>query len=350
MRFVSLIRQLLVSLLVLSVMVTSGFAKESALPDYLENANNQVAHAESVGRDFAGLADDILLAKNALRTANAEYTNNLGTFSGKLDVKAEPKVRHLAEMASLQAALVIAKAGTSKLNAERLKMERQIRETSVKIKVFDDLVLHIKKLKTQVADQGAAMTSLRAELEAERRLAASSTDRRIAAQTQELQALKQELQALKQKTAQMQVTEQQLATEKRIKSFEAEAGQLGGVVKADASGLTVTFPRSQILKVTGKSTTLTPVGDNTIAKLAELLTTYQEYRVKLRVHGFGQPSRNEDAAATDQMARFVRDALLTRGKLEPPTVEALGVGTAEPAYPKNNVEGNRRVEIIFVKK
>ena len=50
------------------------------------------------------------------------------------------------------------------------------------------------------------------------------------------------------------------------------------------------------------------------------------------------------------MARFIREGLLNKGKLEQATVEALGVGSAEPALAKNNVEGNRRVEIIFVKK
>jgi len=105
-----------------------------------------------------------------------------------------------------------------------------------------------------------------------------------------------------------------------------------------------------MLKVTGRSNSLTAAGDTALTKIASLLRTYSEYRMKIKVHGFGSPTRNEDAAATDQMARFVREALLNKGKFDPATVEALGIGAAEPVYPKKNSEGNRRIDFIFVKK
>lgn len=347
-----------------------ALAKEPALPDYLENANSQVANAAMAAQHYTELADEVLIAKNSIRTANSEYEKNLGTFSGKLDPKAEPAVRQLAEVAHLQAALIIAKAGAKTQDAERIRLEAQIRDTKAKIKVFDDLVAQLKTLKKQAADQASQINSLNAKVAslsaelAAKGSAITSSDQKTAellkaldeqkkataSSEQRVAALTQELESLKQQAAQLQATGEQLSAEKRIKAFEAEVGKLGGIVKAAAAGLTVTFPRSQLLKTTGKSTTLTPGGSGVIVKLSELLKAYPEYRVKLRVHGFGQPSRSEDAAATDQMARFVREALLTTGKFEPATVEALGVGAAEPAYPKNNVEANRRVEIIFVKK
>jgi flagellar motor protein MotB len=370
MRSNNLISIMLIMALLCSLPLPSAWSKEPTLPDYLENANTQVVNASSVGGKYAELADDILIARNAIRTANSEYEKNLGTFSGKLDPKAEPAIRQLAEMARLQAALVIAKVGALYQDKERIRLEGQILDTKAKIKVFDDLVAKVKALKKQAADQGnqiaslnAKVASLNAELSAkgsaittsdqktsellkaldEQKKATASSEQRVATLSQELEGLKQQL-------AQLQTATEQLSTEKRIKAFEAEIGKLGGIVKATAAGLTITFPRSQMLKVTGKSTTLTANGDNTLSKVADLMKTYPEYRIKLRVHGFGQPTRSEDASATDQMARFMREALLTKGKFEPSVVEALGVGAAEPIFPKKNVEGNRRVEFIFVKK
>lgn len=370
MRSSNLIRILLVALLLCSLPLPSAWSKEPAWPDYLENANTQVANAATVGGKYAELADDILIARNTIRTANSEYEKNLGTFSGKLDPKAEPAVRQLAEMARLQAALVIAKTGAINQDKERIRLEGLILETRAKIKVFDDLVAKVKALQKQTADQGsqiasmnAKVASLNAELAAkgsaitssdqktsdllkaldEQKKATASSEQRVAALSQEVMGLKQQL-------AQLQTTAEQLSTDRRIKAFEAEIGKLGGLVKTTAAGLSITFPRSQMLKVTGKSTTLNAGGDSTLSKVADLMKTYPEYRVKLRVHGFGQPTRSEDASATDQMARFMREALLTKGKFEPSVVDALGVGAAEPIFPKSNVEGNRRVEFIFVKK
>jgi len=345
------------------------FAADEPAPAYLQQAQSAVAQVLAKGSEQAELKDDILIAQNSLRNAEAEYKKNLG-WSGKLDQKAEPTVRYLADVARLQASVLLAKLGKQDQDKEKSRLDGLITTTRAKIKIFDDLVARVKTLKKQSADQASQITSLNAkvaslnaELSAkgsaitssdqktsellkaleEQKKATSSSEQRVAALTQELDGLKQQ-------TAQLQATGEQLAAEKRVKAFEAEVGKLGGIVKTTTAGLSVTFPRAQMLKATGKSTTMTPAGTTTVAKVAELLKTYPEYRIKLRVHGFGQPSRHEDAAATDQMARFTREALLSKGKLESTAVEALGVGAAEPVYPKGNVEGNRRVEIIFVKK
>ncbi len=351
------------------LIASSALSKEAALPDYLEQANAQVTNAAIVGTNLDELADDILIARNTIRNALNEYENNLGAFSGKLDKKAEPKVRHLAEMASLQAALITSKANAINNNRERLRLEGLVLETKAKIKIFDDLTEKVKSLQklnqdqaSQISGLNAKLASLNAELAAkgsvisssdqktadllkaleEQKLATASAERRVAALSQENETLKNQLQ-------QLRSTSDQLAAERRIKSFEAEIGKMGGLFKASPGVLSVTFPRSQMLKVTGRSTTITAAGEATITKIADLLKTYPEYRLKIRVHGFGPPTRNEDAASTDQMARFVREALLNKGKFEPATVEALGIGAAEPIYPKKNVEGNRRIEFVFLK-
>lgn len=354
----------------LPALSTTAWAKSPSLPDYMEKADAMVAKAATAGAKYQDLSDDILIARNFLRNANSEYEKNLGTFSGKLDSKYEPVVRQLSEMASMQSALVIARAGAKDQERERIRLDDLVRETKSKIKVFDDLVAMTKGLKRDNADQQskiagleAKLASLSAELSA-KGSAISSSDQKTtdllkaldeqkkatASSEQRVATLSQELENLKQQTSKLQASEQQLEAQNRIKTFESEVGKLGGIVKQGSSGLAVWFPRSEMIKQTGKSITITPEGKKKVSALAGLMNSYPEYRMKLRVHGFGQPSRNEDPAATDHMARFLREALVTGGKLDPSTVEALGVGAADPAYPKNNVEGNRRVEIIFLKK
>ena len=344
------------------------FAADEPAPDFLQQAQNNVSQAVSKGNTMPELGDDILIAQNSLRNAEAEYKKNLG-WSGKLDAKAEPMVRYLAETARLQASVLLARIGKRDQEKEQARLQGLIVHTKAKLKIFDDLVIQVKSLKKQTTDQSSQITSLNAKvasLNAElsaKGSAISSSDQKTtellkaldeqkkatASSEQRVAALTQDLEGLKQQTVQLQATGEQLAAEKRIKAFESEVGKLGGIVKTTPAGLSVTFPRTQLLKATSKSTTLTPEGNSTVAKVAELIKTYPEYRIKVRVHGFGQPARHEDAASTDHMARFVREALLTKGTFKPTTVEALGVGAAEPAFPKNNVEGNRRVEFIFVK-
>lgn len=360
---------LLLSVTILVVPLQSAQASDEPLPAYLQQAQQAVGQVLSRSAELPELSDDTLFAQNSLRNAEAEYKKNLG-WSGKLDQKAEPVVRFLADSARLQALVLLARIGRHDQEKEKLRLDGLITVTRAQIKVFDDLVAQVKTLKKQAADQAsqvasqkANIASLTAELAA-KGSAISSSDQKTtellkaldeqkkatAASEQRVIALTQELEAARQQTAHLQATGEQLAAEKRQKSFEAEVGRLGGIVKAAAAGLTVTYPRSQILKVTGKSTTLAAAGDSMVGKLVQLLNTYPEYRLKIRVHGFGKPTRSEDAAATDQMARFIREAMLTKGKLEQSTVEALGVGAAEPVYPKHNVEANRRVELIFLKK
>ncbi len=344
-------------------------AADEPLPPYLQQAQNSVAQVLSKSIGMPQHSDDILIAQNSLSIAEAEYKKNLG-WSGKLDKEAEPTVRYLADTAQLQASVLLARIGKSNQEKEKNRLESLIASTKGKIKVFDDLVSQVKNLKKQTADQASQISSLNSKLSslnaelAAKGSAITSSDQKTtdllkaldeqkkatASSEQRANSLTQELETLKQQAAQLQATGEQLAAEKRLKSFEVEIGRLGGAVKTTATGQTVTFSRTQLLKITPKSTTLTPSGDGITTKIAELIKSYPEYRIKIRVHGFGQPTRNENAAATDQMARFIREKLLNKGKLEPATVEALGVGAAEPAFPKNNVVGNRRVEVVFIKK
>lgn len=339
------------------------------LPEWLQKAQTTVAQAALAADAAPELADDILIAQNTLRNAEADYRKNLG-WTGKLDQKAEPAIRHLAELARLQASVVLATSSQRTHERTTKQLEQRITETRARIKVFDDLNTQIRSQRKQMADQESRISGLKSQVAsltaelAAKGSAITSSDQKTndllkaldeqkkatASSQQQLASLTQELDNLKKETATLKAAGQKLTETNHQQSFELELYRLGGTVKSGDNAQSVTFSRSRLLKVSGKSTVLTPEGNTTVARLAELLKTYPEYRIKLRVHGFGQPARSEDAAATDQMARFVREALLSKGGFEPAAVEALGVGAAEPVFPKKEVEGNRRIEINFVKK
>jgi outer membrane protein OmpA-like peptidoglycan-associated protein len=95
---------------------------------------------------------------------------------------------------------------------------------------------------------------------------------------------------------------------------------------------------------------LTADGSQMVERVAGMLKKYPEYRARIKVHGFGSPVKYEDATGTDRMARLIRSALADKAKMDLVSIEAVGAGVTEPVYPKSNVEGNRRVEITFIKK
>ena len=351
---------------------------EDAAPDYLQQAQSAVAKLVARGEVIPELNEEVTIARSILRKAETEYKGNLKGWSEKLDPKVEPRVRYLADSARIQAETLLSRYTKHDQEKEKVRLDGLIAQVKSKIKIFDDLVQQVKELKKKSADQASQITSitakvasLNAELSAkgsaitssdqktnellkaleQQKKATSSSEQRVVVLTKEVEALTNELSGLKQQTAQLQASGEQLAAEKRVKSFEAEVGKLGGIVKTLANGsLSVTFPRSQMLKVVHKQTTITAEGDKLNQKLATLLQAYPEYKLKLKVHGFGQPPKSEDAAATEQMARVLGEQLVAKHKLDPAMVEAVGAGPAEPLYPKQNIEGNRRIEAVFTKK
>ncbi len=358
---------------------------EDAAPDYLQQAQSSVARLVARGEVIPELNEEVTIARSILRNAESEYKGNLKGWGNKLDPKAEPRVRYLADLARLQADILLSRYTKSDQEKEKVRLDGLIALVKAKIKVFDDLVLQVKDLKKKNTDQASQITSitakvasLNAELSAkgsaitssdkktnellraldEQKKATESSEQRVAALNLEVAALNkdlaarnQELSGLKQQTAQLQASGEQLAAEKRVKSFEAEVGKLGGIVKALPNGsLSVTFSRSQILKVAHKQTAVTAEGDKLNQKLATLLQAYPEYKLKLKVHGFGLPPKSEDATATEQMARVLGEQLVGKYKLDPTLIEAVGAGPTEPLYPKQNIEGNRRIEAVFTKK
>jgi outer membrane protein OmpA-like peptidoglycan-associated protein len=365
-------------------------ADEPLYPEYVRNARNLVDKAEAKSSELNSFTDEILIARNFIKNLEAEYKKNLG-WTGKLDEKAEPTVRYFAAMAEIQASIVLARAGKLAHDKERSRLEQQLVEVKSKIKVFDDKNAEIVAIKKGITELNSALLALKDEKDqltakssaqgsdmtvkstalasAERRVASLSTElescvkaqttseKRVAQLVAEQEQDRREIGRLKTDLASLAAakgavesqSKEQIESLNRQKDFVAEVGKLGGVIKAGSDNMTVIFVRSAILKVP-KNDTLTPDGGKAVQRIADLLKAYPEFRVKLKVYGFGQPAKSEDASATDRMARLIREALLAKGKFDPAVVEALGAGSVEPIYPKNNPEGNRRVEVTFVKK
>ena len=376
------------SLLTVLIIFSSQYAysADSELPDYIIKAQNLLRQAESKAIQLKDYTDDVLIGKNFLRNAEAEYKKNL-SWSGKLDEKAEPTVRYFSEMSELHARIILSRIEKIAQDKERERLEVQSELIKKKIKVFDDkndeisvLKGEIGKRESTIADLNKKIASLNAELEY-KLATGSSANQKLTELTGELNSLKASLAAAEQKNislsselenqkknadkanseisklkedlamtgAEASKGQEQVQALNRVQQFMSEVGKLGGVMKSGSEGVTSIFTRTSLI-TTGKNVAITPAGEKLGLSLAELLKNYPEYRAVLKVHGFGQPAKSEDAAATDQMARLLREVAVSKGKLDPAAVEALGVGQTNPLYPKNNPEGNRRVEIYFLKK
>ncbi len=327
-------------MLLLSSPVMSS-ADEPAYPDYMVKAQSLVERASSQASELGSFTDEVLIARNFIRNAEAEYKKNLG-WTGKFDAKAEPTVRYFANMAQTQAAIVLSRAG--KISQEKALAAYEANAANVKasIKVFDDKNAEIATLKAALEEGGkrqAASVEKIAELTKSLELSRADNAR-----------LKQEVTALTAaKGAEASQSQEQIRALNRQKDFIAEVGKLGGMIKAGSDNMTVIYPRASIFKAP-RNDRLAPEGVRMVGRVIDLQKKYPEYRIKVRVHGFGSPTRSEDAAATDRMARLIRNSMLDKGRLAAADVDVLGVGVAEPIYPKSNKEGNRRVEVTFVKK
>lgn len=392
------IRYSLVIFTLFALCAAQSALAEEPLPEYIRKAQALIGQAESKAAELNDYADDVLIGKNYLRNAEAEYKKNLG-WSGKLDQKVEPTVRYYASMAQLQASIILSRAERIAQEKERVRLDRVAGDVKAKIKVFDDKNAQIAALKGEIAkrdnsiaDLNKQIAALNAEVSA-KTATRSSTEQKVAVLSGEVQTLKWSLSTSEQKVAELaaEVNSKSKAVEKansevaranaeiarlkgelaavisqkgaevsqsqeqiqalnRSQQFLNDVGRLGGVMKSGSSGITAIFTRASLIRSTSKSVSVTAEGERMGLALAELLKKYPEYRAMIKVHGFGQPAKSEDAAATDQIARLLREVAVGKGKLDPADVEALGVGQSEPLYPKGNPEGNRRVEIGFVKK
>ncbi|MDD2856109.1 MAG: OmpA family protein, partial [Desulfuromonadaceae bacterium] len=298
--------------------------------------------------------------------------------------------------------IVLSQIGKIDQEKEQLRLGGLIKEQQAKIKVFDDKVAAIASLNVQLlenkkqleeraaenknlvaakkveADQlNAGIAARDRELEV-RKSALATAESRIEALTAEVASKQRDISALELKlvnsgksldaakveavrlnselkslsarnSAVVTQSQEEIQALKRSQEFVADAGQIGGTIKSGTDNMTVIFLRSALF-IAPKNKSVSPEGEKKLQLVLDLLNKYPEFNVKISVHGFGTPSKNENAAATERMAKLVHAYLIEKGGLVSDRVEASGAGTAEPLYAKNNSEGNKRVEFAFVKK
>ncbi len=381
---------------------TFSFA-EDAMPEYMLKAQSLIAQANTKAAGYNDFSDAVLIGQNYLSSAETEYKKNQSW--GKLDKKAESTVRYYTDMACLQASIVLSQVGKIEQEKEQIRLEALTLEVKAKVRVFDDKKAVASALKVDLVKRDAIIADLQAVVVSQKKLVENkqseidrltgnitqltadlsakgtvltATEARNSEGAQELKVKQQALAAMEQQLADVtknlevskmetahlrtdlaalvaqkgaaeSLSQEQIQLLKRAQDFLGEVGKIGGAVKAGSDNMTVVFVRSAMFKAP-KNDILTPEGEKTLLRIVALLKKYPEFNVKLSVHGFGQPAKKEDVPATSRMARLIRETLVDKGSLDAVRVETVGSGSAEIIYPKNNPEGNRRVEVTFVKK
>ena len=132
--------------------VTSSFAADP-LPDYILKAQSLVGQANAKSAGLSDFSDAVLIGQNYLRSAETEYKKNLSW--GKVELKAEPTVRYYADMARIQASIVLSQIGKIEQEKELLRLDGLVNEVKAKLKVFDDKTAAISAMKAELVKRVA---------------------------------------------------------------------------------------------------------------------------------------------------------------------------------------------------
>jgi outer membrane protein OmpA-like peptidoglycan-associated protein len=353
-------------------------ADNEKMPAYYESAKALIEKLTARGDDTRPFTDDILVAQNYLRNAESEYKKNLSW--GKLEKSAEPQVKYYAAMAELQAGIVASRLARIDQERERQRLERLTVETRGKIKVFDDKNAEIERLSAELAGKKGEAANLGKELaqlksdkasqEATLNAAVTGLNSDVAAKASTIAELEkqlvdknrsletltiaqkktsEELQSLTaQKGAEFVDVQAKLRLSERFREMLADAGKIAPLLRFTDDRITMVYPRSRLFKVSGKGATLVPEAGQLLTGVAGLMQKYPDYRAVVNVHGSGQPAKNEDAKATDAMAKQLKGYLVEKGKLDAALVDASGAGTGTPLFPADAAVANRRVEITLL--
>ncbi len=335
----------------------SVFAQDEGKPAYIEKAKSSVEKLLARGAETKDFADDVLAAQNYLKLAETEYTKSLG-WTGKVKEGAEPTIRHYATMAELTATVVFSRLEKINQDKERARLEKLISETKARIKIFDDKNAEIVKLKGDVNNLSKELALLKTD-KANLSGHVDASDTKIATlekdiaeknkALEELKRVKDELKAIEsQKGMEFVEVQARLRAMSKAKEFLIEVSKMGMITKASEEGVTLMLPRTAFIKATPKGPGLSSEADKNISTLSVLMQKFPEYKITLKVFGFGQPAKNENAKATEQMAKVIKDALAGKGKMNAALIEAIGAGPVSPLFPKSAAELNKRVEITFI--
>jgi DNA repair exonuclease SbcCD ATPase subunit len=334
---------------------------------------NKVKSAiDRLSTETAEFSEDILAARNYLKIADTEISKNT-TLLGKVKDEAEPTIMHYISMADLTASVVQSKIEKTKHDAERMRLEKLIPEVKAKIKIFADKNAEIERLKAELAksksDSGKPTPELQAKLSQKQGEIDALSKEIVSLKSEnanlssQINALKSENQGLKsdsqktrdelnvlkgQKGAELSELQLKATALARFKEVAEEAGKIGMISAVSNGEITVIIPRAKFIRTTPKGIAPSQDSDEIIARISALMNRFREYKAIIKVHGFGQPTKNEDGKATANMSKIIKDLLTEKGKINAEMITASGAGMFAPLFSRSDVEANRRVEITFV--
>ncbi|MDI6727888.1 MAG: hypothetical protein QMD44_03040 [Thermodesulfovibrionales bacterium] len=356
----------LLVLVIIFFNVSTGIAADK------EKVFYQIEKARSIIKEFTAkpesvnYADDITVAWNYIKIAETEFQKNTNIL-GKLSDQAVPTIIHYANMAELTIRIALSRLEKAGHEKEISRLEGLISDIKAKIKVLEDKDAEIIRLKKEVEKAKSDITKLPSEISKEKDSEIERLSKEVSALKSEkeelntnLTSLKKELgdknkafealqTELKYKLTELTKMQKDLHSLGKLKEFLDVVGMLGVPVRTSENGITIIIPRRDFIKITSKGAVLSPGSEKVIGQLVSLIKRFPEYRIVLKVYGFGQPAKNEGMKATEHMAIMVKDALLQRGNIAAEMITAESGGNI-PIFPKDAVELNRRVEITFLTK
>jgi hypothetical protein len=319
----------------------------------IEQAKSNLDNLIKKRTDSKEYQDDIITAQNYLKVAEGEYKKNIGLLGGLKD-EAEPTVRHYAAMADITVAIVTARLDTADQIREKEVIEKNIQAIRARIKVFEDKNTEIERLKTEtgstkvsLSGQVGALKTENAALKAE----IASLNQSKGDLLSENKKIKDDLNGIKsQKGVEFVQVQSRLASATKAKEFLTDLSKLGLVARISAEGATIVIPRSTFFKTGKKGLELTAGAEKIAGGIAAVAAKNPEYRLDVKVFGYGKPPKNEDIKATDAMAGKLKSMLVEKGKMNTANLDASGAGTTPVLFPNDMGDANRRVEFTFIYK
>jgi cell division protein FtsB len=302
----------------------------------IQKAKAFVAKVKAKSEEMKAPAEDLKKAQDFIGQAEATLKANTSIL-GTLKREAEPGVLYHAEMAEISASIVLSHLEKISQEKEYERLEKMVPDVEAKIKIFNDKNAEIQRLTEALKKPDGALTATKKDL--------ADKAKAVEDLTAENRRLKEELKALEtQKGSDIVEMRAKLQSANRHVEFQQALNKLDYLARWSDKGTTLIIPRKDLLKMTAKGPMLAPGGEALANKFAELWKAFPEAKMKIDVHGFGNPAKYEDKKATEAMAELLLKTFVTKGIRES-AVAASGKGSASPLFSKGAVEENRRAEI-----
>ncbi|MCL4456506.1 MAG: hypothetical protein M1147_01850 [Nitrospirae bacterium] len=354
------------------ICVQKSFAADKAeIGSQINKVKASIEKLKSEVSDTTTFAEDILKAQHYIKLAEDELNKNItliGSITGSVKSEAVPTINHYISLSELTIAVVKSKVEKMKQENENSGLAKLIPELEAKIKTVEDKNAEIKRLRgiiekpkeenAQLEKEIAALKNDKANLSAQvetLNASVASLKKELSEKTKAYEHISMENKSLKdqtktaetQKIADITQMKEQLNNLTKLRDLLWETGKGGFISRVSERDITLIIPRSYFIKNTPKGIGLSPEAERHVHWLSSVMNRFSEYKVVVKVFGFGLPAKNENVKATEQMAKLIKGALVEKG-VNASSIEAIGAGDAKPIFSQKAVEENRRVEISFV--